>query len=236
MARWRSTGREASRPPPEPGRRRATGPPARRHIHAGHDRSPRSALPLAHVLPGSTQRLIWPLTPRLRKHVRGVTPSTTTNRDRPTRARFAPTSDLCAPASQDQTWLLQADLPIRHQPESVAPNPRAAPDRAITAARRSFTWPTCRFVRAPTIIGVHGQIRSGQLGQPGAPSAGDRVGPLSPEPMIVVDRGCSGAQIHHDHGTAQAPARRNDHGGSRTLGGCIPNRKLLTSPTGHPVA
>jgi len=31
--------------------------------HAGHDRSPRSALPLAHVLPGSTQRLIWPLTP-----------------------------------------------------------------------------------------------------------------------------------------------------------------------------
>jgi hypothetical protein len=38
MARWRSTGREASRPPPGPGRRRATGPPARRHIHAGHHR------------------------------------------------------------------------------------------------------------------------------------------------------------------------------------------------------
>jgi len=139
MARWRSTGREASRPPPEPGRRRATGPPARRHIHAGHHRSPRSAQRLAQVLPGSTQRLTWPLTPSLRKHVRGETPNPTTNRDRPTRARFAPTADLCAPASQDQTWLLQADLPIRHGPESVAPNPRAAPDRAITAARRAFS-------------------------------------------------------------------------------------------------
>jgi len=131
MARWRSTGREASSPPPGPGGRRATGPPARRHIHAGHHRSPRSALPLAPVLPGSMQRLTWPLTPSLRKHVRGVTPNPTTNRDRPTRARFAPTADLCAPASQDQTWLLQPDLPIRHGPESVAPNPRAAPDRAI---------------------------------------------------------------------------------------------------------
>jgi len=43
-------------------------------------------------------------------------------------------------------------------------------------------------------------------------------GPLSPEPMIVVDRGCSGAQIHHDHGTAQASghdswSRRISHPG-----------------------
>jgi len=53
--------------------------------------------------------------------------------------------------------------------------------------------------------------------------------------MIVVDRGCSGVQIHHDHGTAQASGRDSWSRRISHPGGCVTKPKSLTRPPTRPV-
>jgi len=40
------------------------------------------------------------------------------------------------------------------------------------------------------------------------PAGWSSSGSPGPDPMIVVDSCCYGAQINHDHGTSRAPGRR----------------------------